>query len=264
MDSTIVLYPCQGIGHIVSMVELAKHIILQNQHHSIIILLTTGLLDHPSIDTYIQRISTSYPSISFLRFPRSTVTAARTHSFAAMGFQFIKANAVNVRSTLREISKSTIIKALVIDLFCTTAMEEASSMGIPVYYFFTSGAAVLALYSYFPKLHRQTTVSFKDMADVELRIPGNAPLKAPQMPKPVVDREDPAYWDMVYFCEHLPKAKGIVVNTFRELEPVAVKAIEEGLCFPDPREAPPVYYIGPFIAEQQQSGHYPMSFSFAN
>ncbi|KAJ1420549.1 UDP-glycosyltransferase family, conserved site [Sesbania bispinosa] len=207
----------------------------------------------PFIDAYIRRISTSYPSISFLRFPRAPLTPVGTHSFAASAFQFIKTNAVNVRSTLRDLSKSSTVKALVIDLFCTTAMEEAYSMGIPVYYFFTSGAAVLALYSYFPQIHQQTTASFKDMVGVELQMPGNAALKAPQMPEPILNREDPAYWDMLYFCEHLPKANGIVVNTFRELEPAAVKAIDEGLCFPDPKQAPPVYYIGPFVAEPQQS-----------
>ncbi|KAJ1416987.1 glycosyltransferase GT19J14 [Sesbania bispinosa] len=213
MEATIVLYPAPGISHILSMVELAKHIVRHQPRHSITILLTTGFLDHPSIDSYVQRISTSNLSISFLRFPHAAAPAVG-NCFAATFFQFVKTNAPNVRSTLHEISKSRIIKALVIDLFCMTAMEEPYSMGIPVNYFFTSGAVVLALLSYFPKLHQQTTVSFKDMADVELQIPGNAALKAPQMPEPILDREDPAYWDMVYFCKHLPKANGIVVNTF--------------------------------------------------
>jgi hypothetical protein len=48
-----------------------------------------------------------------------------------------------------------------------------------------------------------------------------------------------------------------VVNTFRELEVVAVKAIEDGVCFPDiKRSPPPVYCIGPLIADPQQSGQF--------
>ncbi|XP_057453826.1 UDP-glycosyltransferase 88F5-like isoform X2 [Lotus japonicus] len=249
--ATIVLYPAPGIGHIVCMVELAKHVV-HHHHYSITILLTTGLLDNPSTDAYIHRISTSHPSISFLRFPKTPLTTA-TQSRAATAFQFIKTNTFNVQSTLTKISQSSTIKALIIDLFCTSAMEAASSIGIPVYYFFTSGAADLALYSYFPQIHRQTTASFRDMAGVELRAPGNAPVKARQMPEPLLDREDPAYSEMLYFCEHLPKANGIIVNTFPELEPAAVTAVEEGVCFPDPEQAPPVYYIGPLIAEPQQS-----------
>ena len=159
-------------------------------------------------------------------------------------------------SALTLISKTSTIKAFVIDLFCTAAMDAASSMGIPVYYFFTSGAAVLALLTYFPTIHNQTNQSLKDLK-VELRVPGNEPLSAWLMPEPVLDREDPAYWDMLYCCSHLPKSSGIIVNTFQELEPDAVKAIEEGLCFPDPKQRPPVYYIGPLIADSnhdQQAG----------
>lgn len=127
-------------------------------------------------------------------------------------------------------------------------------MLIPVYYFFTSGAAVLSLYSYFPKIHTETTISFKDMVGVEIAAPGNAALSAVLMPEPVLDRDDPAYWDMLYFCEHLSKSKGIVVNTFRELEVLAVKVVEDGACFPDVEGSspPPVYCIGPLIADTQQ------------
>jgi hypothetical protein len=130
-------------------------------------------------------------------------------------------------------------------------------MGIPVYYFFTSGAAALAVYSYFPKIHRETTVSLKEMVGVEILMPGNSALKAELMPSPVLDREDPAYWEMLYICEQLSMAKGIVVNTFRELEVEAVKAIEDGVCFPDIKRSPtPVYCIGPLIADPQQSGQF--------
>lgn len=255
--TTIVLYPAPGIGHIVSMVELAKHLLLlkNQQHFSITILLTTGLHDHPSIDSYIHRISTSHPSISFLRFPAVAVAAGGgiTQSYAATAFQFIKSNAVNVESALRQIST---VKALIIDLFCTSAIDAAAALRIPVYYFFTSGAAMLSLYSYFPELHQKTTASFKDMKGVEIVAPGNAALSAPLMPEPILDRDDPAYREMLYFCENLPKAKGILVNTFRELEPVAVKAVEEGACFPGTQRPPPVYYIGPYIAEPQQSGEF--------
>ncbi|TKY49882.1 Anthocyanidin 5,3-O-glucosyltransferase [Spatholobus suberectus] len=59
------------------------------------------------------------------------------------------------------------------DLFCISATEAASSTGVPVYYFFASGDSVLALLSFLPKLHEQTSVSFKDMAGLErnCRIP---------------------------------------------------------------------------------------------
>ncbi|PNX62970.1 UDP-glycosyltransferase 88A1-like protein, partial [Trifolium pratense] len=227
--TTIVLYPSPGIGHIISMVELAKLLIHrhnQEQHFSITTLLTTGLLDHPSIDSYINRVSSTHPSIIFHRFPSITITNSSTQSLGATGCQFIKRNVVNVESKLCQITQTSVIKVFIIDMFCTSAMEIASPMGIPVYYFFTTGASALALYTYFPKIHSETTVSLKEMVGVEILMPGNSALKAELMPTPVLDREDPAYWEMLYFCEQLSMAKGIVVNTFRELEVVAVKAVE--------------------------------------
>ncbi|KHN44043.1 Anthocyanidin 5,3-O-glucosyltransferase [Glycine soja] len=177
-----------GTGHTVPMVELAK--LLETHSYSITILFTTSFHDHPSVDAYNHRISTSNPSISFNHLPHITPTiTSTTVSFAANGFDFIKRNTSNVATTLTQISKSTTtIKAFVIDLFCTTAMEAASSLGIPVFYFFTSGAAVLAvlaLHSYFPKLHEETNMSFKDMVAVELRVTGNASLKAVNMLQPI-------------------------------------------------------------------------------
>lgn len=67
------------------------------------------------------------------------------------------------------------------------------------------------------------------------------------MPEPFLDRDDPAYHDVLYYCEHLPKADGIIVNTFDELEPNALKVIADGACVPH-APTPPVYYIGPLIA----------------
>nr|KYP41240.1 Anthocyanidin 5,3-O-glucosyltransferase [Cajanus cajan] len=246
-QETIVLYPSPGIDHIISMVELAK--LLQKQHpYSITILLTTGLLDHHSIDTYIRHISASHP-ISFLRLPHiiPIAVAAPGTSFPAKAFDFIKRNTPHVASTLAEISNTAIVKAMVIDLFNSSVEEIASSAGIPLYYFFTSGIAVLALFSYFPTLHQETSMSFKDMVGKEVRVPGNASLKTMHM------REDPAYWDMLEFCTRLTRASGIMVNSFAELEPLAVRAVAEGTCFPNPKKPPPVYYIGPLIAESQQS-----------
>lgn len=70
------------------------------------------------------------------------------------------------------------------------------------------------------------------------------------MPEPVLDRDDPAYHDILYFSSHLPKSNGIIVNTFEDLEPIPVKAIADGLCVVD-SPTPPIHYIGPLIAEPE-------------
>ncbi|KAL2348609.1 hypothetical protein Fmac_002609 [Flemingia macrophylla] len=133
--------------------------------------------------------------------------AAPSASILANRFTFVKTNAPNTAAALAQISHSPAIKALVINLFYTSATKAASSLRIPVHYFFTSRAAILELCCHLNALHRQTISSFRDMASVELCFPGiAAALKAVNMPEPMLDRNDNTYWDMLEFCTHLPRA----------------------------------------------------------
>ncbi|XP_021826191.1 UDP-glycosyltransferase 88F5-like [Prunus avium] len=258
-EDTIVLYAAPGMGHIISMVELGKLILNRYpEKFSITILYTCGsVVDTPSIPAYIHRISQAHPSISFHQFPlvQNENTSLIGRSGFAIMFDFIRRNDLHVRLALQEISKSSAIRAFIIDSFCSSALPMAKELDIPTYYFYTSGAAALVTFLYFPKIGKQTTKSFKDLTDTVFEFPGlKSPLRASHMPEPMLDRDDPAYWDMLYFCSHLPKSNGIIANTFEELEPPAVlKAIAGGLCVPD-APTPPVFYIGPLIAEEKQSG----------
>ncbi|ONI35651.1 hypothetical protein PRUPE_1G547700, partial [Prunus persica] len=208
------------------------------------------------IPAYIQRISRAYPSISFHQFPRveNKITLIPI-SVVVIASDFIRRNDPYVCLALQEISKSSAIRAFIIDIFCSSALPMVKELGIPTYDFYTSGAAAFAVFLYFPKIGEQTTNSFKDLTETVLEFPGlKSPLNAPHMPEPMLDRDDPAYWDMVYFCTHLPKSNGIIANTFEELEPPAVlKAIVGGLCVPN-APTPHVYYIGLLISEEKEFG----------
>ncbi|KAK9269992.1 hypothetical protein L1049_025565 [Liquidambar formosana] len=246
MQDTIVLYPAPGMGHVVPMVELGKLILHHCNHKfSIIILFTTDPNDTPDTNSYIHRIAQTHPSITFRRFPSVSVDTSPSRSPAAIKFNFIRLNTTNVLHSLQEISKTTTVRALVIDMFCASALPIARELKIPTYFFFTSGAAALIFFLYFPTIHQQTAKSFTvDLTTTHLHFPGLPPLRATDVPEPLLDRDDPAYDDVLYYCDHLPKADGIIVNTFDELEPNALKVIADGACVPD---APtlPVYYIGP-------------------
>ncbi|XP_050268724.1 UDP-glycosyltransferase 88F3-like isoform X1 [Quercus robur] len=253
MQDTIILFPAPGMGHVISMVELGKLILHHySNNFTITILLTTGSFwNTPSVTSYIHRISQSNSNISFYSLPSVSVDTTPTRSRAAMAFDFIRVSSTHVPNALQQISHTSTIRALIIDIFCTSALSIAKQLNLPVYYFYTSGAYALAAFLYFPKIHEQITKSFKDLNNTELHLPGMSPLKSTHMPEPTLDRDDPAYWDMVYFCSHLPKSNGIIANTFEDLEPKVIKTIADGVCVPD-EPTPPVYYIGPLIAEAEE------------
>ncbi|XP_030526014.1 UDP-glycosyltransferase 88F3-like [Rhodamnia argentea] len=251
MEGTIVLYTFPEIGHVISTVELGKLILHRHGHQfAITVLLTIGFGDSPSITSYIDTISRSHPSISFRRLPPVSVDPANPpRSHEAVAFDFIRKNSDGLLQSLLDISTASTVKVLIIDFFGTSAVPIAKALNIPTYYFLTSGASALAAFLYLPRLFERSTKSFKDQAGVVLDFPGLPSLKATQMPEPTLDRDDPAYGELCYFCDHLTKGDGILVNTFEALEPKAVELIASGVCVPD-APTPPVYCIGPLIGDE--------------
>ncbi|PKI57506.1 hypothetical protein CRG98_022157 [Punica granatum] len=249
---TIVMYPAPGIGHMISMVELGKLIL---RHHStdlsVTILLTAGCMDSPSVDSYIASISRSHPAISFVRFPAlaEDPEMVRRHSRPAVVFDFINRNAPNFRRSLLEIAAGGgRVRAAVIDMFCGSALPVARELGVPVYYFYTSGASDLAAFLFFPTILEKLDKSLKDQQGVLLNLPGGLPpLKATEMPEPTLDKDDPAFSNMHEFCFFLAKSDGILVNTFEELEPTGLRALTSGVCVPG-GPTPPIFCIGPLVS----------------
>ncbi|KAF8379612.1 hypothetical protein HHK36_029053 [Tetracentron sinense] len=250
MEEVIVLYPCTGIGHLISMVELGRLILKHDPSFSIKILITTPPYNTGSTTPYINRVSTTTPSITFHHLPTISLSLDFPNHETLVS-ELIRLNNPNVHQALQTISQTSNVRALLIDFFCTAALHVATSLNIPCYYFFTTSANGLATLLYFSTIHHNTTESLKD-SKTHLQIPGLPPIPASDMPNPVLDRTDKAYEEFLYFSTSLPKSKGIIVNSFESLEPRAIKAISDGLCVPD-APTPPVYYIGPLIAADDQT-----------
>ncbi|KAL8172569.1 hypothetical protein V2J09_024373 [Rumex salicifolius] len=255
-----VFYSAPGMGHIFSMAELAKlirrHALLRHPERRLSFTLIYGTVpfEPSTTNAALSHFISSNPSISFLHLPHRPIDTSPTRSRPAIAFQSLRNSAPDLSAALRRISATgTMIRALIIDMFCSTALPLASEQGIPVYYFFTSGAAALAAYLHMPAIHRKAQGRvFKDSPDLLIEIPGLPAIPATEMPEPLLDSRDPAYAEMLYFCESFLKSKGILVNTFDELEPVAMAAIAGGACVPD-GPTPPVYNVGPLILDSQDA-----------
>ncbi|XP_058103041.1 UDP-glycosyltransferase 88A1-like [Magnolia sinica] len=249
-SDTIVLYPSPGMGHLISMVELGKRILsITSAFSTISILIPEAPINTGSTAPYIRRVSSSHPSITFHHLPSpislssSSSPSAHPETFV---FRCLQLNNPNVLQTLQSISLSFSIRALIFDLFCAPVLDVTAKLNIPAYCFFTSGAAVLAVFLHFPILHRLHSTNYKDM-HIPLHVPGVPPFPASSMPLPMLDRDDEAYHFLLYFTSQLTKCSRVIVNSFDALEPRAMKAILDGACVPD-GPTPPVSCIGPLIA----------------
>ncbi|KAM7504824.1 hypothetical protein LguiB_003728 [Lonicera macranthoides] len=249
----IVLYPSPGMGHLISMVELGKLILHHYPSFSVTILTTTPSFNTGSTASYIRHITTTTPSITFYHLPIISLPLDPESypSMEAITFDLLRLNNPHVHHALQSLSSP--ISALIIDFFCTPVLPIASDLKIPVYYFFTSGASVLAMFLYFPTLHQNTTKSFKDENTI-LHVPSLPPVPSFDMPMPMLDRASKEYSCFLDVSFHLPKSAGIIINTFESLEPKFVKAISDGVCAPDVTSTPPLFCIGPLIAADSRQG----------
>ncbi|XP_042479706.1 UDP-glycosyltransferase 88F3-like [Macadamia integrifolia] len=240
MKDTIVLYPAPGLSHLVSLVELGKLIIHHYSHRfSLTVLLSSGdSFKLPAVDSYIDHISQTDPSIVFHRLPAlpNPETSPPTTTF-----QIIRRNNPNLLHTLQTISNTSSIAALVIDFFCNPAFPIAVDLNIPLYFYVPTGASAVSLFLYLPTIHNQSDKSLRELGNTNLDIPGLPPIRAAQMPEVLHDRNSEFYDELLDMSINFTKSKGIISNTFQALEPRAIEAVEQQtLAF---------FCIGPLVVE---------------
>ncbi|XP_043687952.1 anthocyanidin 3-O-glucosyltransferase 2-like [Telopea speciosissima] len=244
----LVFLPSTLPGHIVSAIELAKLLIARDDSLSITILLikfpktpnfnATGIrfIDLPQLDPPSPNTAQTPEAIIsiFMENHKPLVKDTITQLFFSSSSDF---DSKGTRSRL---------VGLVIDFVCTTMIDIANELGVPSYLFFTSTAYMLGLMLHLPVLDAQIHTDFKDLA-TELSIPSFISPVPPQvLPLPMWTRNQYGYtWYLNHGCR-FREVKGIIVNTFAELEPYAVHSLTS-----DGR-TPPLYPVGPLLDIQGQ------------
>ncbi|CAI9774164.1 unnamed protein product [Fraxinus pennsylvanica] len=251
MTDTIVLYPSPGIGHLISMVELGKLLLKHRPSFFITIFVTAAPHTTGVTAPYINHVASTTSSITFHQL--STVELPPTSAnipFEELFFEIPRLNNPYLHEALQNISQKSNLVAFFIDFFCNAAYEVSSKLGIPTYYFYTSGASALCVFLHIPTLHETITKNIKDVHDY-IKTPGTPPIYSQDLPKVLFDRESRIYKLFLETAMQKGKSPGILVNTFEALESRAVKALSDGLCIPN-APTPPVYCIGPLIASKDK------------
>ncbi|XP_037482713.1 UDP-glycosyltransferase 88F5-like [Triticum dicoccoides] len=240
----VVLYPSPGMGHLVSMIELGKLFAARG------LAVTILIVELPFVDTgargpFLAGVTAANPAISFHCLPRVRFPPLASSHPEAVTYEVARLSNPHLRDFL--LAGDARPAVLVVDFFCSVALDLAAELGVPGYCFFTSGAEALASFLYLPVLHEQSAASFREMGEELVRVPGISPFPATHALKPLQDRDDAAYRGFLQVSPDLCRSQGIIINTFRSLEPRAVEAIGAGLCTPPGLPTPPVHCIGPLI-----------------
>lgn len=249
-QKTVILYPSLGVGHLNPMVELAK--VFLRRGLAVII----AVVDSPDKDSVsaeaLARLATANPDIAFrlLPVPSCGGTEPCSSSPVMRAIDVLRVANPVLLGFLRALPA---VDAIVLDMFCTDALDVAAELNIPAYIFFSSALGDLAIMLHMPYYYPTAPSSFKDMPETVLHFPGVPPIRALDMGAAMQDRDSDVAKARLSQCARMLEARGILVNSFDWLEARALEALSRGLCTPG-RSAPPVHCIGPLVLPGNRGG----------
>ncbi|KAI6698807.1 hypothetical protein NL676_018926 [Syzygium grande] len=245
----LVFIPSSGVGHLVSTVKMAKFLVNRDDQLSITILVMKFPFDS-EIDTLVESlIASTTGRVRFVLLPRRNMPSRTSHM--AFIHHFMESHKPDVREAVAKISAydTPRLAGLVVDMLCTTMIDVAIEFGVPSYMFFTSGAAFLGIMLYLQSLQDEQHMDLTRLkgSDAELDFPCIAnPLPVAKFLPFVVESTEEDCRMLMSCCRRFRETKGILVNTFAELEPRAVEALAD-------LGAPKVYPVGPILNIKAES-----------
>ncbi|KAJ6895626.1 UDP-glycosyltransferase 71K1-like [Populus alba x Populus x berolinensis] len=235
-----------GIGHLASGLELAKRLLDHDDRLSITALVM-NVPFIPSINSYTRSLAASQPRIKLVDLPQVDPPPPELLTISPEAYicDFVESYIPHVKTTVMDIisslSNSDVrVAGFIVDFFCVSMIDIANEFSLPPYIFVTSNAGFLGLMLNLPKRHDEIS-EVMQMSDPDSLVPGFFnPVPARVLPDAVFN-EHGGYAAYVKVAQRFKDGKGIIVNTFAELEPFVLRSFSD-----DPR-IPPVYPVGPVL-----------------
>ncbi|KAI4305548.1 hypothetical protein L6164_028908 [Bauhinia variegata] len=237
----LVFIPSPGIGHLVSTVEFSNLLLERNEELSIIVLVMEKGKEH------IPKLAT-HTNICFIELPHvePPPDELRVKCIEKYGADAIEAHKNCVKDAIvkKILPNSPKLLGLVVDLFCSSMIDVANELGLPSYLFFTSGVSFLGFALYLPHRFDRVGREFEE-SDPESIVPGYInPVPANVLPNFAYNKD--GYISFVNHGRKFRETKGIVVNSFLDLESHAVSSLST-------HDLPPIYTVGPLINHKNQN-----------
>ncbi|XP_058221680.1 hydroquinone glucosyltransferase-like [Rhododendron vialii] len=245
MDQTphVALLPSPGMGHLIPLVEFAKQLFHHHHISSTLIIPTSG----PPPQTQISVLKSLPENINHIFLPHvhlpENLPTVLSQIVATMSLSI-----PSLRDTLKLLSSTNRLVALVVDLFGLDAFDVAKEIGVAPYLFSISTAMSFLFWFHMPKLDKMFTCEYRDLP-VPVKLPGCVPVHGRDLYEAVQDRSHVEYRKLLENVSRVSSFEGIIINSFLDLEEGAIKALQvEEPC------KPPVYPIGPLIQTGSSDG----------
>ena len=234
----LAILPSPGMGHLIPLIEFAKRLLSHHRLTFTFIIASDGPPSQPQ-----QALLNSLPSgIHHLFLPPVTFDDLPPNSkIETIITLTISRSLPSLRNVLKSMVSQSNLVGLVVDLFGTDGFDIAREFDISSYIFFPSTAMFLSFALFLPKLDESIVGEFRDHPE-PIKIPGCIPIQGKDLLDPVQDRKNEAYKWTLHNARRYALADGIFLNSFPELEPGAIKYLQE-----EEAGKPLVYPIGPLV-----------------
>ncbi|KAI6670979.1 hypothetical protein NL676_005864 [Syzygium grande] len=245
----LIFIPAPGVGHIISALEFAARLLGQDPRVCITVLAIKAPFNS-HLDAYTKSLVASQPRVTLIDLPHVDLPPPELlRSVEHYVTVYIESYVPHVQRVVGEIQRSRAgsgsdqsVAGFVLDFFCTSMMDVAAGFSLPSYIYLTSNAHFLGLMFHLPPRHDQVGREVRP-SDPDLPLPGfTNPVPVSVLPSAVLDGDAGGYAAYVKLARRFSDARGIMVNTFKELEPFAVGSFSRGSS-----DGLAVYAVGPVI-----------------
>ncbi|CAL5189620.1 unnamed protein product [Lathyrus oleraceus] len=236
----LIFIPSPGIGHLASSLEYAKLLINTNNNLSI----TVICIKFPGIpfaDSYIKTALASQPQIQLIDLPQVELPPQellKSPEFFIL--TFMESLIPHVKATIQTILSDKVV-GLVLDFFCLSMIDVGNELGVPSYLFLTSNVGFLSLMLSLQNRRIEDVFDDSD-PDRQFLIHGFSNLVPSNVLPDAVFNKDGGYVAYYKLAERFRDTKGIIVNTFSDLEQYSIDALSS-----HDEKVPPIYAVGPLL-----------------
>ncbi|KAE8690107.1 UDP-glucose flavonoid 3-O-glucosyltransferase 6 [Hibiscus syriacus] len=244
----LMFVPAPAMGHLISAVQLAKLLLDLNANLSITILTVKPQQD-TKISAYIDSLTataTATDSIQFIDLSQSYLEAdvfKFLNNLAQTIGPLVKEVVTNMIEHSNSVPNSPRLAGFVLDSLLTCLIELANEFGVPSYAFYTSGAGSLGFHHYTQALHDEEKIEFGELkdSDTKFTVPSYVnPVSIKLFPSVMFQPESFTLFSNL--IKGIREVKGVLINTFSELESHAVDSFSNGKL-----QVPPIYPVGPIL-----------------
>jgi len=213
-----------GFSHLVPIVEFTKRLVKLHPNFHVTCIVPSLGPPPESSKAYLKTLpsnidSVFLPPISKEQVPQGVYVGILIQLTVTLSLP-------SIHEVLKSLSSKVRLTALVADVFAFQVLEFAKEFHALSYFYCPGSAMVLSLALHLPKLDEEVSGEYKDLAE-PIKLPGCVPLLGVDLPAPAQNRSSEAYKSFLERSKPMAEADGIIINTFLEMEPGAVRALEE-------------------------------------